>query len=471
MNGLATYFNKAIKREIQMSVQKTVLSLTCFLALITQADAHFLWVAVHGDDKTEGIRLWFSEGPYPGEAHLLDKVMRAKVHVRQAEKKPIQLALKKAVDEDQGALTAPLELDENCAVEAVYEYGVFDHTPEPVLLTYYAKHILANDRQKLEALIHSPSFTLDMHPALSDEHCTVQITWQGRPNGEATVFVVDPEDDVHEFTSDKNGFITFPIDKEGQYGIRTSFVDSTDQGTQDGKAYAKAMHVSTLTIGLPLAGAPKISAEETLTMARDSRAVWGDGFPGFTCRFQVHIDGKSADGSLHVTSSGDVQVEIDGLAETEWLDRTLQSLVAHRMPSEPIGTGVKFLDEPSSLHPLGPRLKLEGDAMGSVYRIKDHVVTQVNRAAGENRFTINVLDVHRNNEGEYLPRVFTVSSWDGEGNLQSSRTIVQSWIRVDRFDLPDRLLEITSGSDNSVARCIEFRDQRLDSLSTRIDID
>ena len=74
--------------------------------------------------------------------------------------------------------------------------------------------------------------------------------------------------------------------------------------------------------------------------------------------------------------------------------------------------------------------------MGSHYRIKDDVIREVNRKSDSGRFTISVLEVRRNEEGKYLPGVYTVSFWNKDGSLRSTTTTTETWKRVGTFDLP-----------------------------------
>jgi hypothetical protein len=139
----------------------------------------------------------------------------------------------------------------------------------------------------------------------------------------------------------------------------------------------------------------------------------------------------------------------------------LASLVMHRLPGAPIGSGATLVTEAGD-HPLGKLIKLEGESMGSVYRVDDNVVTEVNRDMATGRFTISVMDVYWNPEHKYLPSAFNVSYWEQpSGKLKSSQSNLHRWQRVGAFDLPTSLLEVEAADGGRHVRQIELRNHRL----------
>ncbi|MFQ5732783.1 MAG: DUF3386 family protein [Planctomycetaceae bacterium] len=188
------------------------------------------------------------------------------------------------------------------------------------------------------------------------------------------------------------------------------------------------------------------TAEQMMVRAHKSRATWKN-IPGFTADVIVVRDGKRVAGKLTVTSKSDVVLSLADQTEAKWAERSLKSIVMHRRSSQGRKYDVEFADKQMH-HPLGRLIKLNEDRMGSVYRVKGDVITEVHRTMGAIRFTISVMEVARNKEGKTLPRSYSFSTWDVKtGNLKSNTTTHNAWQRVGKFDLPSRLLWITTGDD------------------------
>jgi hypothetical protein len=127
---------------------------------------------------------------------------------------------------------------------------------------------------------------------------------------------------------------------------------------------------------------------------------------------------------------------------------------------------VSFADDEAH-HPLGRLIRINDDAlMGSHYRIRDDVITEVHRKLENLRFTITVTEVHRTAEGKTLPKAYTVSYWDAKtGGLTRTNAAVDEWTRVGRWDLPTRLLSFESTDDNR-RNVREIRFSKLKLLHT-----
>ncbi|MCH8829993.1 MAG: DUF3386 family protein [Planctomycetes bacterium] len=204
-----------------------------------------------------------------------------------------------------------------------------------------------------------------------------------------------------------------------------------------------------------------LSAEQMMIRAHQSRAEWQH-FPGFSADIIVTRDGHRAAGTLTVTADGGIKLKLTDKHEAQWAERSLKSVVAHRRSSRGRKYNVTFADNVKN-HPLGRLIKLNEDLMGSVYRIKGDVITEVHRKMGTIRFTISITEVTRNTEGKYLPRSYSFSTWDAKtGDLKSNTTVHDSWKRVGKFDLPSRLLWVTTKNNGArEVRQIELRRHRL----------
>jgi hypothetical protein len=207
--------------------------------------------------------------------------------------------------------------------------------------------------------------------------------------------------------------------------------------------------VSILVLGTAMVAAdngehPDPAASKLLADARAARATWTN-FPGFRAAVATNLDGHVSRGQVQVDADGTVQCQ--GLDEPakSWVQHTLDSIVAHRLASSADeSSACVFVDDVRD-HPLGPAVRLLGDDLNSVERIRDRQFTEVNRQMGNERFAISVLENRANSEGKYLSVSFVVNFWDRrDGRFLRSEANHQTWTRVGDFDLPAVTLVITA---------------------------
>ncbi len=205
----------------------------------------------------------------------------------------------------------------------------------------------------------------------------------------------------------------------------------------------------------------ELDATALMVRSHDARADW-KGFPGFTAEVVATQDGESATGTIAVSASGDMTLELP--SSMAWAERKLDSLVSHRFGDTSREYDVSFADAVKN-HPLGRLIKINDDAlMGSQYRVQDDVIREVHRNMGDTRFTITVIDVARNKDGQYLPTMYTVSYWDSKtGDLKSTSVVRDDWKRVGKWDLPAKLLSVDS-SDEGQRHVREIRLTNLQLL-------
>jgi N-acetylneuraminic acid mutarotase len=190
------------------------------------------------------------------------------------------------------------------------------------------------------------------------------------------------------------------------------------------------------------------TAVELMRRAHEGRAVWTV-FPGFTADIVASHDGNVARGSLTVAADGKLSLKLDSTEGMEWAERTLSSVVSHRLSNDEAITIVEFA-EAEAAHPLGRLIRSRDALEKSLWRVKDDVLTEVHRFHGTTRMIISVTDVTRNAEGKHLPRSFNVTTWNAEtGAIESSRQVFNEWQRTGGYDLPLRLLAATSRGNGS----------------------
>jgi hypothetical protein len=459
---------------------KRLLSLFVILSLAAiarPAMAHFLWLQSDAESKPAKVQLWFSETTVPGEATILDNVSQAKVWIPQADGSQQAVKLEKQVNGDVGGWIATVA-EEPSAIEATCDYGVITRG-ETFLLQYHARHLGAKG---LDAAAKSTSkpLPLDIVTRRDGKSLVFEVRFDGKPAADAQLMVIAPNNEEREVKLDTAGTARIEDAAPGDYALRAREELKTP-GERDGKKYDLIRHYTTVTFRLPgqageQAAAPKAhtipvattatpdangpTAAELLQKARDARAVW-ENFPGFKAEVEARIDGKVEHGTISVDNEGTTAVSFNDDKIKSWAEQQAGSLVQHRLPSGFGEEKPEYADEDTN-HPLGRLVKIGDAGFGSVYRIRDNQVTEVNRTAGPMKFTISVLESEKNSDGKYLPRVFSITNWDGKsGDIKSSSAVINTWTQVGKFDLPAHILEVTTTPGDRQVRELTFSNYKL----------
>ena len=425
-------------------IRKFLFSIAAAALLLSAipARAHFVWVAVHNNSSGQPqAYVFFGELADEDDEALLDKIAQTKVSARGISGRvPLKLAKESA--KGTGAWVGQLPEGGAGALSATCNYGVLDKRGQIFLLQYYAKYLDAA-HPGFKAFARDESLPLDVVPGTAaGEKRPLTVVFQGKPVSGSEVVVLDPAGTEEKLKTNAEGQVEISSGTKGVYSIRAKFeVEKT--GSENGKEYKKVVHYCTLALrtaegketAAAAASAKTDEASELMRRARESRAAWQK-FPGFEADLKLFTDGHEQSGKIKVTAGGQVELWGFQLKDDKPVLTVLRSLVGHRMGSGGEDSNVSFAEE-STGHPFGRLIKFNSDtAMGSHYRIKDDVIREVNRKSESGRFTISVLEIRRNEEGKYLPGVYTVSFWNKDGSLKSTTTTNETWKRIGAFDLP-----------------------------------
>jgi hypothetical protein len=202
------------------------------------------------------------------------------------------------------------------------------------------------------------------------------------------------------------------------------------------------------------------SAQSVMDKAHHGRATWQK-FPGFTADLKVASAGRAAPGTLKVSPDGKLEISLGDTKGLEWVERSLNSLIGHRLADDQGPTNLEFADEDAS-HPLGRLLKSKDGSDKSLWRVQGDVLTEVHRFHGDNHLVISVGEVARTPEGKHLPKSYSVTTWNKAGEIVTTRQVLQEWKRVDGVDLPVRMLAAINKNDGSrVVEEIAFSNHQL----------
>jgi len=205
-------------------------------------------------------------------------------------------------------------------------------------------------------------------------------------------------------------------------------------------------------------------ARELLKTAFEKTARWQPDFKGFQADLRVNVNGKETKGTVTVKGPRDVTVVIDDADLQTWAQNQIGMIAVHRGPrnfQESDGKHTLTLGGEEG-HPLGQRLNIQGDGMGSWYRIKDNRITQINRNMPQAAFTINVEDSAITQDQQHLTTRYTVYYFSPKDrSLKNVDSFSDTHIRIDNSDLPATRRIISYEEGEIVARTLTFENHAM----------
>ncbi|MBT4868061.1 MAG: DUF3386 family protein [Planctomycetaceae bacterium] len=443
-------------------MRRHAISYVLFVGLIAAihantASAHFLFLRI-GTHAEAGrsAEVYFSEYAHAGDARFVEKIKPTKLDIQETPGKFQPLVVKAGTDR----LRAFLPSSGSVSVGGELVYGVLKRDVS-FLLRYHPKGVAGNP-EKLNAMSPRKGAPLEIVASWSEKGVTLTALRDGKPVPGALFTTVDSDLVNEELKADKSGHVTWKPDAAGQYCIYTR-ATTKQRGEHGGKSYTEIRDFATLCFRWPLV---RSSADEKAVALFEAaiakRAVWKN-LPGFTADVSGSVDGRGFEGTARVDAEGDLTVESDEEAGTEWVEDQLGSIVLHRQASDgsrpkPV---LRFADDDLD-HPLGRLLIFDGGRFASSYRVRDGHLSVVNRNIGPMNMTITVLDNKKNAEGKFLPHSYVVQYWDAKtGRLLRTETVQVRWRRVGDFDLPTEQTVTTASESGLTVRTIRLANHKL----------
>lgn len=423
-------------------MKRTYLLLLATLLLLPAAPAraHFLFVRVL--PPAEGGRaaeVYFSELAEAGDPRFIEKVAPHTRLWRQTTPGNFDpLEAHKTNDR----LRAWLPFSGSVMVVGECEYGVLGRGKTAFLLRHFPKAVAGNPEQ-LNKLVPFGKPPLEIVVSFEGNRVLLSALQHAKPLAAAEFIVIDATLKKQHVKADAAGKAEWKPAAPGNYSIYTRHT-TKQAGEAGGKKYDEIRDFATVAFTWPLVRAD--ADPEAVTRFEEAiaqRASW-KGFPGFQARIAGNLDGRSFKGAVEVDAAGKVVYTDDDPSASEavdgWLQDQLDSIVLHRLArsdararAKPV---IRFAESRED-HPFGRLLIFEGGQFASSYRVKDKQVLVVNRHLGKENMTITVLENDRNADGLFLPRAYTVQTWDAaNGALKRTETVQDRWTRVGSWDLP-----------------------------------
>ena len=205
-------------------------------------------------------------------------------------------------------------------------------------------------------------------------------------------------------------------------------------------------------------------ARDLLRGAFEKTARWQPDFQGFQADLRINIDGNETKGTVTVKGPRDVSVNIDDEELQKWAQNQIAMIAVHRGPRSFEESDGKYglTLEGDDRHPLGQRVNINGDGMGSWYRVKGPRITQINRKMPHMAFTINVEDSAVTQDQKYLTTRYTVYYFSPkDGTLQNVDSFTDTHTRVASSDLPATRRIISYENSTVVAKTLTFENHKM----------
>lgn len=152
------------------------------------------------------------------------------------------------------------------------------------------------------------------------------------------------------------------------------------------------------------------SAREVFRAAYENRYTWDEQFPGFSAEVSVNYDGEVYQGIASVKSDLSVEVSNIDIEEIHQLvvnELKMEVIHRRRLPFEKVHGRNSYefegTDEEEAM-----KIREAGDEKDSHYKVKEQVITQVNRILGDVAVKVDTLGTTKTPEGYLVAHFQTI---------------------------------------------------------------
>ena len=179
-------------------------------------------------------------------------------------------------------------------------------------------------------------------------------------------------------------------------------------------------------------------ARDRFQAAYENRYTWDRNFPGYTADLELKQGEEVYTGKIHVNS--DLSVEVTGIEDEkvqEGVYNQMRDIITHRKRNsfeQAHGKSTFSLGEEDSTGAV--EILVQGDAMGSNYKIRGKEICQVSRVMGPIAFVINTNESLDTGEG-YVSTGYNAIFRDSKTNdLKGKREFKESYEKFGNYYLP-----------------------------------
>lgn len=220
-----------------------------------------------------------------------------------------------------------------------------------------------------------------------------------------------------------------------------------------------------MTDRLDSALAGDAEAHRLMRTAHDRSYRYPPDFGGFEAELRYQGPEGDASGTVRITGARSVELTLVAPdAVRGWLRRELGSMIGHRwhLPYEEADGGNQLALSPDDDGPTGTMIDVQQDKYDSSYRLLGSEISQVNRAMGKIRFSIQIQERDHATDGRTLPAHFTVFYWDTEHDRLSRSDVYRDvYETIDGLPLPVARQIISADDDGITTRRMDLSGHRV----------
>lgn len=202
------------------------------------------------------------------------------------------------------------------------------------------------------------------------------------------------------------------------------------------------------------------SAEATFRTAYENRYTWDEPFPGYRAEVSVNYYGTLEQGI--VTVKPDLSVEVANIENKEirqFVENQLKMEVIHRrqVPFDRMHGENRFELAQTDDNDGALRIREIGEGIDA-YKVKDNIITQVNRTFGDVAVTVDTIGTTKTPQG-YLVSQFQTTYRDAEtGAVLEKEDVLDFHQKISRYYfLTSRDIRYAEAGDPAAKRTYDIR--------------
>ena len=181
-------------------------------------------------------------------------------------------------------------------------------------------------------------------------------------------------------------------------------------------------------------------AQEIFRAAYENRYTWNDNFPGYQAQLELRQGEEVYQAQVKV--NGDLTVEVSNIDDEqvkESLYNQMRDIVTHRKRKsfdQAHGKNRFSLGEEDATGAV--EIKVEGDSMGSNYKVRGKEISQVSRVMGPIAFTINTAESLDTGEGYIATKYNAIFRDPKTDELKEKREFEEEYANIGGYYIPTR---------------------------------
>lgn len=206
------------------------------------------------------------------------------------------------------------------------------------------------------------------------------------------------------------------------------------------------------------------TARDRFRAAYENRYTWDSDFPGYTTKLELKQGDEVYTADIQVDS--DLSVEVSGIEDekvSESVYNHMRDVITHRKRNSFETTHGKNTFTLGEEDPSGAvAIKVQGDSMGSNYKIRGTEICQVSRVMGPMAFVINTNESLDTGEG-YISTGYNAVFRDSKTNaLKAKREFTESYEKLGDYYVPKhQVIESISADDDKITTEFSFSETKL----------